>query len=125
MIREVIRILRKHLDYAEVAYEAMWEAVELTPFDVLREFPDYNALRKLARELIITIKGEDVSKLIKVPSQEEMEFLVKMITPGKIADDTDFVSYHARFLRAWLADTGQFGEKHTVSDVIRMMRCLT
>lgn len=106
MIRTVIKILKKHLDYAEVSYDEMWEALELTPFDVLREFPDYHGLRRLARELIVTIKGEDTSKLVKVPSQAAAKKFLKSISTDRERENKNYdwlLSYNARSLRIWLA----------------------
>lgn len=104
MIRQVIAILKKHLDEA---YEDLdqWEALEWSPFDVLQSYPDFHQLRRLAHELIGTILGTDVSKLIAVPKQKEAFDFLKTIYPSGDGwePDDEFIAYHARELRIWLA----------------------
>ena len=101
MVKEVIAIIKKHLDRGRSSYEDMWEALETTPYEVLTEFPDYHALRHLARELIIEIRGVDVSKLVNVPNQEETKDFLRRNLPHP--PDEDFLDMHARDLRTWLA----------------------
>ena len=100
MIRKVIAVLKKHLDEA---YEDLdqWEALEYSPFNVIAGCPDFHQLRRLAHELIGVILGTDVSKLIAVPKQEAACDFLRSVYPGDVSDE--FVAWHARELRIWLA----------------------
>jgi len=116
MIRTVIKVLKKHLDEA---YEErnQWEAIEVSPWDVLQEYPDYHQLRRLAHELVGTIRGVDVAKLIKIRSyQDTLEFL-QYISP--MGTNSELIADQTRRLRSWLGDTGQISNRTLVQDIKR------
>ena len=103
MIRRVIEVLKRHLDEAYEELE-QWEAIEVTPWDVLREYPDYHQLRRLSLELIGVIRGVDVANLIQVPKFDETKKFLESIYPqGLEGVDEDMVIHQTKELRMWLA----------------------
>lgn len=101
MIRQVIAVLKKHLDEAYRDELDQWEALETTPYDVLMEHPSQHELRYLAYELIGVIKGTDVSRLIQLPKHAELFDFIKKNSPD--GTDEEFLHYQTRELRVWLA----------------------
>ena len=102
MIRKIATILRR---YFKEAYdeEEQWEAIISDPFDLTAMFPTYDMLLRLSKELIMEIKKEDLSKLIKIPDQKSTIKFVRSISTEKFVDDfPEFYEYHARELRRWL-----------------------
>lgn len=112
MIKQVVAVLKKHLDEAYEELE-QWEAIEISPFDVLQEHPDQYQLRRLAYELIGVIKGTDVAKLIQLPKYRETFDFLKTIYPtsGLESIDEELVAHQTRSLRIWLAGFRRWREK--------------
>ena len=106
MIRTVVNILKKHLAIGYSSYEEMWEALELSSYDVLLEQPDHHQLKRLARELISVIGDIDTAKLVKIPSQQEAKDFLKSCMLTDV--DEEFLDYHARYMRLWLAGLKRF-----------------
>ena len=107
MIRTVVNIIKKHLDIGYSSYEEMWEAIELSPYNILLAYPDYQQLKRLARELISTIKDTNIVRLVKVPSQKETRDFLRSCMPtgrnGTIPMSEESLDWHARRMRLWLA----------------------
>lgn len=105
MIRTIIGILKKHLQEAYEEQE-QWEAIIHDPFDIMAMFPSYDMLRRLAHDMVKTLKAERCEKHITIPDQKATVKFLKSIYPiGPGLDDymtEEFLSYHARYLRRWL-----------------------
>ena len=106
MIRDIIGILKKHLKEA-YEQEEQWEAIIHDPFDIMARFPTYDMLRRLAHDLVKTLKTERCEKHITIPDQKAtVKFLKSIMPTGGPALDAymteEFLDSHARYLRRWL-----------------------
>jgi len=103
VLKVVEGILKKHLDDAVKEYEREVEMTVVSPFEILWQQPSFEERRALARELITTIRGVDLSTLRIIPTQEEAEKFVKSIMPYEsYSKDEEYVRYHAQALIGWL-----------------------
>ena len=112
MIRTIEKILRKHLDddNGQGADDDMM--TRLTPYEYIWPRRTYGERLALAREIVTAMTGRNLAKLVKVPSKPEAEKFVRSImpVPERLLDgkwqqiDNEFIQYHARALRQWLAN---------------------
>ena len=101
MIRQIIAIVKKHLDEAYDDYEDEIEATRLTPFVIMEQYPDRHQLRRLASELIGVIRGVDCAKLVTVPKHTELFDYLKRISFDGV--DEEHLHYQTRELRRFIA----------------------
>lgn len=77
MIKTITAILKKHLDDGYREEEKEVEMTIYSPWDILCPRPDYLELRGLAKELFTTIRGQDLSELIKLPDESILAAFLK------------------------------------------------
>ena len=106
MIRTIERILKKHLEDGEanrLNCEVEDVMTAISPYEYIWPNKTYSERLALARELTVAITGTNMTKLIKIPCRKEAEEFIKTIVPSELIGDTEYIWYHARVLRQWLA----------------------
>ena len=98
MQREVVKILKKYLNYSyDNDYDSMTEIMYISPFNILLSGgvtalpldnwtevtpqPEDSLVRALARELIIIIKGIDYDSLYLAPDRDRVIRILRDIAP--------------------------------------------
>ncbi len=100
-------ILKKHLDLSLEEYNNMDAMLTDIPnYDVLAQYPNYDAFRKITHDLVKAMKMERCEKHIRIPDQKATIEFIKTVMSGINISDTymtpEFLAYHARYLRRWL-----------------------
>ena len=113
MMRQIIAVLRKHLDEAYDDYADEAEATRLTPFVIMEQYPDIHQLRRLSHELVGVIKGVDCSKLVTVPKHTELFDYLKRISPDGV--DEEHLHYQTRELRRFIAGLRTYSGKGLIT----------
>lgn len=106
MIREIERILKKHLHSGEADALNCEQDIytTLSPYEYVWSHKTYAERMTLARELFTAIGRQDISKLIKIPNQADTVAIMERILP---IEDKDYAKYAAKNLRRWLVSYGQ------------------
>ena len=117
MQREVVKILKKYLNYSyDDDYESMTEIMFISPFNVLLSGgitalplddwtevmpqPEDSLVRSLARELIIAIKGTNYDNLYLAPDRDRVIRILRDICPiDEIEWANDYVDFVLKELR--------------------------
>ena len=100
MLRLIEAILKKHLDDAAREYEREVEFTVISNWDILWRYPDFAERRALAKELIMAIRGVDISTLRRIPTLEEAKKFLHDY--GEFGQDKTWIEYLAQNLIKWL-----------------------
>ena len=109
MLRDVRRILKKHLKEAYLReVEETAPDIGHSPWEMLVGYPkciEEDSIRELSHELIQAIRGIKDVDLIRIPDKEEVVNFLRGIYPGDMVKDEgfeDFVDFHADVCLKWM-----------------------